>query len=217
MPQPRRVTPTAEALRLWPGHPAGGVIGPVAVEPDDAPLDAPARADHAGVLGDRIVDGVLAAIRDLDDAAAEAAWNGVGGPGPERGLADLLEEQDAQISRPVHVFALIEARGDLHQRVAVIARRQLAFVLRAGQVEVHFQPVGGAGGPRRQRGERSDERARKQQGAAGHVRTPPYRRRRRWRPTPAESRWRPSPTPRSRRVWRQCHARGFRPPAALQA
>src|SRR5262245_18514288 len=81
MPQPRRVTPTAEALRLWPGHPAGGVIGPVAVEPDDAPLDAPARADHAGVLGDRIVDGVLAAVRDLDDAAAEAARNGVGGPG----------------------------------------------------------------------------------------------------------------------------------------
>ena len=29
----------------------------------------------------------------------------------------------------------------------------------------------------RQRGKRSNKRARKQQGAAGHVRTPPYRRR----------------------------------------
>src|SRR5262245_40325355 len=116
---------------------------------------------------------MLAAVRDLDDAAAEAAWNGVGSPGPERGLADLLEEQDAQIGRPVRVFALVEARGDLDQRVAVIARRQLALVLRAGQVEVHLQPVGCAGGPRRQRGERRDECARKQKGAAGHIRTPP--------------------------------------------
>src|SRR5262245_53035712 len=46
---------------------------------------------------------------------------------------------------------------------------------------------------------------------------PPYRRRSRWRPTLAESRCPPSPTPRSRRLWRQCHAPAFRPPTALQA
>src|SRR5262245_13752875 len=85
---PNAASAAATNIRLRPGHLAGRIIGPVAIEPDDAPLDAPARADHAGVLGDRIVDSVLAAVGDLDDPAAEAAWNGVGGPGPERGLAD---------------------------------------------------------------------------------------------------------------------------------
>src|SRR5262249_53772915 len=140
--------------RLRPRHFAGRVVGPVAVEPDDAPLDAPAGADHAAILGDGIVDDVSAAVRDFDDAAAEAAWNGLRGPRAERGLADLLEIDDPQIGGPVHAFLLVEARGDPDQRVAVIARRQLALVFRAGEVEVHLQPVGGAGRCRRQRRER---------------------------------------------------------------
>src|SRR5262245_43719256 len=97
------------------------------------------------------MDDVPAAVRDLDDAAAEAARNGLRGPRAERGLADLLEIDDPQIGGPVHVFLLVEARGDLDQRVAVVAWRQLALVFRTGQIEVHLQPVGGAG---RQRGER---------------------------------------------------------------
>src|SRR5262245_52265743 len=89
--------------RLRPRHLAGRVVGPVAVEPDDAPLDAPAGTDHAAILGDGIMDDVPAAVRDLDDAAAETAWNGLCGPRAERGLADLLEIEDAQIGGPVHV------------------------------------------------------------------------------------------------------------------
>src|SRR5258708_37585528 len=83
--------PQAHGARLWPRHLAGGVVGPIAVEPDDAPRDAPAGAVHAAILGDGIIDDVPAAVRDLDDAAAKPAWNGLRGPGAERGLADLLE------------------------------------------------------------------------------------------------------------------------------
>src|SRR5215510_15006615 len=39
------------------------------------------------------------------------------------------------------------------KREAVVARRQLALVFRAGQVEIHLQPIGGAGRCRRKRGE----------------------------------------------------------------
>src|SRR5262245_41591359 len=97
-----RVIP-AQVERLRPRHLAGRVVRPVAVEPDDAPLDAPARADHPGVLGDGIVDDVPAAVRDFDDAAAETAWNGLRRPRAKGGLAHLLEIEDAQIGRPVHV------------------------------------------------------------------------------------------------------------------
>src|SRR5262249_43219132 len=85
----RRRLCTWEQLR--PRHLAGRVVGPVAVEPDDAPLDAPGGADHAAILGDGVMNDVPAAVRDFDDAAAEPAWNGLRGPGAERGLADLLE------------------------------------------------------------------------------------------------------------------------------
>jgi hypothetical protein len=44
--------------------------------------------------------------------------------------------------------------------------------LRAGQVEVLFQPTGGAGLFGRQRYERRDKRAGEQQGAAGHAQAP---------------------------------------------
>src|SRR5262249_50583038 len=101
---PNRTSPS----RLGARHLASGIVSPVAIEPDDAPLDAPARADHAGVLGDGIMDGVSAAVGDLDDAAAVAAWNGLRGPRAKRGLADVLEIEDAQIGCPVHGFLLVE-------------------------------------------------------------------------------------------------------------
>src|SRR5712671_4391961 len=125
----------ATPRRLRPRHLARRAICPVAVEADDAPLDTPARADHAGVLGDGVVDHVAAAVGDFDDAATETAWNGLRGPRAERGLAHLLEIEDAQIGGPVHVFLLVEARGNAQQRVAVVARRQLALVLRAREIE----------------------------------------------------------------------------------
>ena len=116
------------------------------------------------------MDHVPAAVGDFHDAAAEAAWNGLRGPRAERGLAHLLEIEDAQIGRPIHVFLLVEARGDAQQRVAVVARRQLALVLRTGEIEIELEPVGGAGRRCRQRGERRDKREGEQQRAAGHHR-----------------------------------------------
>ena len=73
------------------GHLAGGIEGPVAVEPDHAPLHAPARADEAGILADRIMHRPLAAITDQGDGATESARDRVGCPGPERGFTHLLE------------------------------------------------------------------------------------------------------------------------------
>src|SRR5262245_9801611 len=163
------------------------------------------------------MDDVPAAVRDLDDAAAETAWDGLRGPRAERGLAVLLEIEDAQIGGPVHVFLLIEARGDPHQGVAVIARRQLALVFRAGQVEIQLQPVGGAGRCRRQRGERRGKGKSEQWRAAGHDRAPRNDSLRRREPrTSAESRYRRARTARKRRLWRQGHALGFVGAAALQ-
>src|SRR5260370_37572620 len=107
-------TKRRNSARLRARHLAGGVVGPVAVEPDDAPLDAPARADHAGILDDGIMDDVSAAIRDLDDAAAVAAWNGLPGLPAERGLANVLDIEAWPVGRPVHVFRLAAARGDPH-------------------------------------------------------------------------------------------------------
>src|SRR6476620_9122845 len=88
--------------RLRLRHLAGRVVRPVAIEADHAPLDTPAGADHPGVLGDRVVDGMLAAVGDLDDPATEAARNAVGRPGAERGLADPFEIDDPEIGDPVH-------------------------------------------------------------------------------------------------------------------
>src|SRR5712672_1213260 len=106
--QPRNGPPLSQFNRLAanpralrPPHLAHRVIRPVAVEADDAPLDTPTRADHAAVLGDGVMDHVSAAVGDFDDAAAEAAWNGLRGPRAERGLAHLLEIEDAEISGPV--------------------------------------------------------------------------------------------------------------------
>src|SRR5215472_8671935 len=90
-----------------PRRPAGRVVGPVAVEPDHAPLDPPVGADHAGVLLDRIVDRVPAAVGDLDAAAAEAPRDALRRPGAERGLADILETDDGEIAGPEGAFLLV--------------------------------------------------------------------------------------------------------------
>ena len=116
------------------------------------------------------MDGVLGSVRDLDDATAEAARNGVGRPGPERRLADAAEAYDGEVGIPVHVFLLVEARGDLAQRLGVIARRQHALVARAGEIEIHLEPTGGVGAARRQCGQHGGKRGSEHQGAARHDR-----------------------------------------------
>ena len=60
-------------------HLASRIVGPVAVEADDAPLDPPGRPDDAGVLTDRIMQRALAAVGDMDDAGAERRSQLTGG------------------------------------------------------------------------------------------------------------------------------------------
>src|SRR5262249_27239617 len=88
---------------LRQGPRARRAIGPVAIEAGHAPFEAPAGADRARILDDRVMDGVLAPVRDFDNAAAEAARHRIGGPGPERGFPDLLEGDDPQVAAPERV------------------------------------------------------------------------------------------------------------------
>src|SRR4030088_128969 len=128
-------------MRSGPRHLAGRIVGPVAVEADHAPLDTPIGTDHAGVLGDGVVDGVLAAVGDFDDAAAESTWDGLCGPRTKCRFADLREIDDSEVAVPVPALLAIEALGDLFQRVRVVAGGQHAIVARAGEVEIHLPPI----------------------------------------------------------------------------
>ncbi len=114
--------------RSGPRHIARRIVGPVAVESHHAPLDAPALADHAGVLGNRIMDRVPAPIRYLDDTAAEATRNGVRRPWPECGFADQVEAPDVKGRLPETVFLEIEARADEGERPEKFMSSQLAAV-----------------------------------------------------------------------------------------
>src|SRR5258708_1092296 len=116
-------------------HLAGRTIRPVAVEPDHAPLDAPALADDARVLPDRVVHGVLEPIRYQRKRTAEPARYGLRRPGPECSLAHLLEPDDGEFRIPEAAFLLGEAVTDPVERGRCVARRQHAVVARSGQVE----------------------------------------------------------------------------------
>src|ERR1700761_9511752 len=67
------------ALRL--GGPAHGIIGPVAVEPGDAPFDALAEAGKTAILDDGIMHVAQLAVTDHDVTRAVATRNIVGLPG----------------------------------------------------------------------------------------------------------------------------------------
>src|SRR5581483_12056859 len=91
---------------LRPRHPAGGIIGPVAVEADHAPLDAPADAEPAAGLVDRIADLMARAVGDVRDAAAEPSRERLCGPRPPGHLANPLDPDDLEIRIPVHALLL---------------------------------------------------------------------------------------------------------------
>src|SRR6185312_9292153 len=124
-----------------PGHLAGGVIGPIAVETGHAPFDAPGSADHAGILADRVVHLVLAAVADIGRCGAEPARNCVRRPRAERDLAHALEPDDLQVRVPVLAFLLGKAPTDGVERR--VAGGQHAVVTRAGQVDARFEPARG--------------------------------------------------------------------------
>src|SRR6201996_7408400 len=67
------------ALRL--GGPAHRIVGPVAVEPRDAPFDALAEAGKTAILDDGIMHVAQLAVTDHDVTRAVATRNIVGLPG----------------------------------------------------------------------------------------------------------------------------------------
>src|SRR5436190_24110184 len=69
-----------------PGGLAEGIIGPVAVEPGDAPFDALAKAGKTAVLDDREMHSTHLAVAQHDVSRAIAARNIVGLPGPKGGF-----------------------------------------------------------------------------------------------------------------------------------
>src|SRR6185437_10321342 len=101
------------ALRL--GGAAHGVIGPVAVQPGDAPFDALAKTGKSAILDDRVVHMAQLAVADHNVARAVPARDVVGLPGPERGLVDRAIGGDGQVGIPEGAFLLLELRGDGRQ------------------------------------------------------------------------------------------------------
>src|SRR5262249_33001827 len=69
-PAPASASRTTRVVGLRLRHLAGGVVGPVAIDADHAPFNAPDRADRAAVLDDGIVHRPPAAIRDQGHAGA---------------------------------------------------------------------------------------------------------------------------------------------------
>src|SRR5215216_1230629 len=142
---------------LWPRHAAPRIVGPVPVEPDDAPLHAPTGADPAGVLTDPVVDGAGTRVGHQRHAAAKAARDAVrraARPWPERGLVNTVESDDLQIGLPELALLLGEPRHDLAEHGRMLALRHHGVVARAGQPEVQFQQTGGSGGRRPCAGDR---------------------------------------------------------------
>src|SRR5450756_962665 len=97
-------------------HLAGRVIGPVAVEADHAPFDAPGHADHAGILADPVIHPVLAPVTDRGHRRAEPARNGSLRPGPVGGFAHPLEVENLQVGVPELALLLGETCADLAER-----------------------------------------------------------------------------------------------------
>src|SRR5262249_11166046 len=108
----RRAAIAVKSVPLRLGHPArySVVVRPVAIKPHDAPFHAPRRPDDPGALGDGIVNGVPAAVGNLDLPAAEPAWDGIHRPGAIRRLANFLEREDLEVRVPEAVFPVVEAR-----------------------------------------------------------------------------------------------------------
>src|SRR3954449_3112412 len=99
-----------EGCGLGLGHQAARIIAPVPIEPDQAPLDTPADAEPAGRLQNGVMHGVLGAVRNVSDAVAKAARDGLrrAPPGAECRLADAVDAEDREVGIPVLVFFLIE-------------------------------------------------------------------------------------------------------------
>src|SRR5215831_2419032 len=118
------------------------IVGPVAIQTDDTPLDAPVHPDHARVLADRIIHGVLVSVRDSGDGGAEAARDRVRSPRSECDFPYPLKPDDLQIGIPEAAFLFSKTIGDGIE--AGLAGGQYAIVSRADQINALFQPARGS-------------------------------------------------------------------------
>src|SRR4029078_1128897 len=96
----------AAMLPLRAGGLAGGIVGPVAVEADHAPVDAPPGAAGAGVVADRVVDPPPRAVAHHRVPGAEAARNRGVVPRPPGSLADALDAVCLQAGTPAPRYPL---------------------------------------------------------------------------------------------------------------
>src|ERR1700761_5545305 len=88
------------SARSRPRAPAVRLIGPFAVEADHAELNADTDADHAAVLGDRVVHRAPHAIGDHGGRLAEPARDCARRPWLPGHFLDPLEAGDLQVGIP---------------------------------------------------------------------------------------------------------------------
>src|SRR3954452_25554819 len=129
------------SLESGPGGLATRVVGPVAIKPGHAPLDALAKTGKAAVLDDRIMHRAQFAVAQHDIAAAIAARDVVGLPGPERGLMDPAVPGDDEWRIPVGALFLAKLIRDGLQRL--FAFGDAPVVAGAREPEIQFRGVGG--------------------------------------------------------------------------
>src|SRR5262249_45491831 len=140
---------------LGPRHLAGRIVRPVAVETDDAPLDAPGHADHAGVLTDRVIHRMISPVAYSRDSCTVAARYRLRSPWAVCDFPYSVEADDLQIVLPEPTLLLGKAGLDPTQGGPT--RWQHSIVARTDQVNAFFQPPGcGSRGARAQRDTRSD-------------------------------------------------------------
>src|SRR5215471_15575599 len=138
---------------LWARHLAGRIIRPVAVETDNAPLDAPGHADHAGVLTDRVIHRMIAPVADSRDNCAVAARYRLRSPWAVCDFPYSVEADDLQVGIPEPT--LLMGKAGLDPTQGGLTRWQHSIVARTDQVDAFFQPTG-----RRSRGARAQRDAR---------------------------------------------------------
>ncbi len=110
---------------LRPRHLAGGIISPIAVEPDHAPFHAPGNPDHAGVLADRVMHGVPAAVADHGNCGTEPARYCLGCPGAKGRLPHRVEPDDLQVGIPeIDLLSRKSARRSYRVRLRRAAKRR---------------------------------------------------------------------------------------------
>src|SRR5581483_12277608 len=122
------------SLGSGPRHLAAGRVGPVTVEPDDAPLHAPTAADHPAILDDGVVDPPPATVRHERATAAKSTGDRAFGPRPRRDLVDAIEADDGELGIPEPAFLAGESALDFPERGRLVARRQCRVIARSAHV-----------------------------------------------------------------------------------